>query len=59
MARWHDLKHALPGFILAGRMAGLSEQQIQDAWISGNREAVLEKALYPNGKRTIFGRPIP
>jgi hypothetical protein len=49
----------LPGFILAGRIAGLSEQQIQDAWINGNREAVLEKALYPNGRRTLFGRPLP
>lgn len=55
MARWHDLKHALPGFVLAGRIAGLSEQEIQDAWVSGNREAVLEKALYPNGKKSIFG----
>jgi uncharacterized membrane protein len=50
MARWHDLKHALPAFILAGRLAGLNEKQIQDAWILGNREPVLEKALHPNKK---------
>jgi hypothetical protein len=50
MARWHDLKHALPAFILAGRLGGLNEKQIQDAWIAGNRQAVLEKALHPNKK---------
>jgi hypothetical protein len=50
MARWHNLEHALPAFILAGRLAGLTEKQIQDAWVSGNREPVLEKALHPNKK---------
>lgn len=50
MARWHDLNHALPPFILAGRLAGLSDKQIQDAWVAGNREPVLEKALHPNKK---------
>jgi hypothetical protein len=50
MARWQDLEHALPGFILAGRLAGLDEKQIQNAWVSGNREPVLEKAAHPNKK---------
>jgi hypothetical protein len=50
MARWHDLKHALPPFILAGRLAGLNEKQIQNAWLAGNREPVLEKAQHPNKK---------
>jgi hypothetical protein len=50
MARWHDLQHALPGFILAGRLAGLKEKDIQDAWVKGDREPVLEAALYPGGK---------
>jgi hypothetical protein len=45
MARWHDLEHALPPFILAGRLAGLSEEDIQAAWVSGNREAVIKKAI--------------
>ncbi len=45
MARWHDLQHALPGFLLAGRLAGLSDQQIQSAWDSGNREDVLKQAI--------------
>jgi hypothetical protein len=50
MARWHDLQHALPGFILAGRLAGLNGKQIQAAWVSGDRDPVLEKALHPNKK---------
>ena len=50
MARWHDLRHALPAFILAGRLAGLDEKQIQKYWIAGTREPVLEKALHPNKK---------
>lgn len=54
MARWHDLEHALPAFILAGRLAGLDEKAIQDAWISGNREPVLKKALKGNGKHLAF-----
>jgi hypothetical protein len=45
MARWRDLQHALPGFILAGRLAGLNDKQIQDAWVNGERESVIEKAL--------------
>ncbi len=50
MARWRDLKHALPAFILAGRLAGLDEKEIQDAWISGDREAVLQRAVNPSGR---------
>ena len=41
--RGADDEHALPGFILAGRIAGLSEKEIQDAWISGDREPVLKQ----------------
>jgi hypothetical protein len=36
MARWHDLQHALPGFILAGRLAGMDDKAIQDAWVAGS-----------------------
>ncbi|MGI8960060.1 MAG: hypothetical protein ACR2IV_09930 [Bryobacteraceae bacterium] len=50
MARWHDLEHALPGFILAGRLAGLNEKEIQAAWVSGNREAVIHRSLNPTRK---------
>jgi hypothetical protein len=51
MAHWHDLEHALPGFILAGRLAGLDEKEIQAAWVSGNRETVIRRALNPGSKR--------
>lgn len=43
MAQWQDLQHALPGFILAGRIAGLSEKEIQDAWVIGDRQPVLKE----------------
>jgi len=52
MARWHDLEHALPGFILAGRLAGLGEGEIQAAWVNGNRESVIRRALNPKSKAT-------
>ena len=53
MARWHDLQHALPAFILAGRLAGLDEKEIENAWLSGDREPVLEKAMHPNRRRSL------
>jgi len=47
MARWQNLEHALPAFILVGRVAGLSDEEIRTAWVNGNREAVIKKALTP------------
>jgi hypothetical protein len=44
MSRWKTLAHALPAFVLLGRVAGLSEQQIQDAWTRGDRESVIAAA---------------
>jgi hypothetical protein len=51
MSRWKTLEHALPAFVLTGRVAGLSEQQIQDAWTRGDRESVIAAAL-GSGKKT-------
>jgi hypothetical protein len=45
MARWESLRYALPPFLLVGRMAGLSEQEIQQRWSNGEREMVIQKAL--------------
>ena len=45
MARWKTLKDALPAFILLGRAAGIPEQEIQDRWSRGEREAVIAQAL--------------
>jgi hypothetical protein len=44
IARWKTSEHARPGFVLAGRLAGWSEQQIQEAWVRGDREAVAAAA---------------
>ena len=48
MARWRTLDHALPAFILLGRLAGTSEEKIQDAWVKGDRDAIISAA----GKRS-------
>ncbi len=44
MARWKSLEHALPAFILVGRIAGLSDELIQDRWTRGERESVIAAA---------------
>jgi hypothetical protein len=59
MARWHDLEHALPAFILAGRLAGLNEKAIQETWVSGDRDLVLKKALKSSSKRLALTREGP
>jgi hypothetical protein len=41
MARWQTLDHALPAFVLAGRVAGVDEKVIKEAWLREDREAVL------------------
>jgi hypothetical protein len=50
MARWHDLKHALPAFMLAGRLAGLPDAQTKQAWVSEDRESVLDALVGKRGK---------
>jgi hypothetical protein len=45
MARWKSLTHALPSFILLGRVAGIPEQEIHKAWSDGEREATIDKIL--------------
>ena len=51
MADWQDLEHALPGFILAGRLAGLDQKQIDTAWISGDRDSVIREARGDSHKK--------
>ena len=41
MAQWKSLRYALPAYILLGRMAGVSELNIQQSWNQGNRDAVV------------------
>jgi hypothetical protein len=45
MARWKTLEHALPAYILLARVAGIPEQQADDAWSRGDRETVIAQAL--------------
>lgn len=44
MARWKTLAHALPAFMLTGRLTDLTDAQIQDAWSRGDRESVIAAA---------------
>jgi hypothetical protein len=44
MAQWKTLSHALPAFILLGRVAGMPEPEIQSAWTRGERDAVIAAA---------------
>lgn len=44
MARWRHLPHALPAFILAGRVAGVAEDVLQDAWNKEDREPIVRRA---------------
>jgi hypothetical protein len=43
-ARWKTLSHALPAFILLGRVAGMPEPDIQAAWNRGDRDSVIAAA---------------
>jgi hypothetical protein len=51
MAQWKVLRYALPPFILAGRLAGMNEPEIQKAWTSGDRQAVITLALGSKSKK--------
>jgi hypothetical protein len=51
MARWKTSRYALPPFLLLGRAAGLTDQQTQQSWQKGDREAVIEKAIGPPLKK--------
>jgi hypothetical protein len=44
MAAWRHLPHALPAYILVGRIAGVSEPALQKAWSDGNRDTVIRRA---------------
>jgi hypothetical protein len=44
MARWKSEGHALPAFVVLGRMAGMTEEAIQRAWSRGDRQSVISGA---------------
>lgn len=58
MAQWKELRYALPPFILAGRLAGMNEPEIQKAWTAGQRQAVIGLAMaVEREKRPAMGPP--
>ena len=44
MARWKHLPHALPAYILLGRILGLEEKEIQEYWAGENRLELVKRA---------------
>src|ERR1700722_19094855 len=51
MARWKTLAHALPPYLLLGRVAGLPEDDVQAAWSRGDREWVITQATAGTAKK--------
>ena len=47
MARWKSLEFALPDYLLLGRVAGISEADLQDQWQKCDRDTVIRKASEP------------
>jgi hypothetical protein len=45
MARWESLRYALRPYLLLGRTANFSEQELQSRWAAGERETIIQKAL--------------
>jgi hypothetical protein len=45
MARWREQGHAFAPFMLLGRVGNLSEEEISNAWQSGDREAFIRAVL--------------
>lgn len=43
MSAWREPAHAISAFILLGRIANLSEPEIQELWKKGDRAALLKK----------------
>lgn len=50
MARWQTLDHALPAFVIAGRIAGVDEKEIKAAWLREDRESVLSELTDKKGR---------
>jgi len=51
MARWKTMAYALPPYLLLGRVGGVPEDQVQQSWAIGDREAVIGTALQSEGAR--------
>jgi hypothetical protein len=47
MARWKTLRYALPAFLLVGRIAGVSDDDLHQQWAKGDRDTAIKLALAP------------
>jgi len=45
MAGWKHLPHALPAYIILGRVLGMKEQDLQDTWSRDQRSVVIKRAM--------------
>lgn len=43
MARWRHLPHALPAFLLLGRVAGIADADLEKSWTEGARDETLKR----------------
>jgi hypothetical protein len=48
MAQWKSLPHALPAFLLVGRIGNVAEDQIHASWTSGDRTAMIQRVVNPS-----------
>jgi hypothetical protein len=48
MSRWGSQKDAFPAFLLVGRIAGMDDVDVRDAWLRNGRETTIEKARAVN-----------
>jgi len=52
MARWKTPRYALAPYLLLGRVAGMSDADVQQHWERGDAETVIQKALgVPAGRK--------
>jgi HEAT repeats len=45
IARWHSRNHALPGYLILGRIAGLTDTELFKRWQENDTEGVIRAAL--------------
>ncbi len=57
MSRWHSPGHAQAAFFILGRVAGLSDKEIEQAWSSGKREVLIETVTKKLSARPAGPRP--
>ena len=51
MAKWKQAEHSLPAYILIGRIAGIPEEDLQQAWSTGDRDLMIQRATAPFKKK--------